>query len=146
MGILEASVTHALLLGKRFGVVTTGPAWVPLLTQGINNFLGSTSSTRFGGVVSTGLGVLELHPKTSTEKSEARVRRKMGEAARVLVVEQKVDVICLGCAGMEGLESAIRDGISDLPNGERIHVVDGVVAGVELLTGILRARQPVGQL
>lgn len=138
MGILEASVTHALLLGKRFGVVTTGPAWVPLLSQAINNFLGATSSARFGGVVSTGLGVLELHPEKTSKESEDRVRQKMGEAAKRLVVEEAVDVICLGCAGMEGLGDAVQNGI---PDGKKVQVIDGVVAGVELLTGIIRARQ-----
>lgn len=130
MGILEASVIRGQDVGK-FGVVTTGPGWVNPLTRAINTLLVPTS--RFGGVVSTGLGVLEFHPEDG--ETDGKVYEKMGEAANKLVGEEGVDVICLGCAGMEGLDEKIREA---LPKGKVVTVVDGVVAGVEILSGMLQ--------
>lgn len=133
IGIFEASVTHALLLGARFGIVTTGKAWEALLTEAVDKFLGAPNSAKFAGVVSTGLGVLELHDADPKE-----VARKIGEGARLLA-DNGADVICLGCAGMSGMEEAVKMGVE----GRNIQVVDGVQAGVELLAGLARRKAPV---
>jgi len=137
VGIFEASVVHSLLRGRKFGIVTTGQAWETLLSQAVHNFLGLGSyvserplqSGRFAGVTSTGLGVLELHDANPDEVSQ-----RIGLAARRLVEDAGADVICLGCAGMVGMEDAVRKGV----NGKEVVVVDGVVSGVELLAGMIR--------
>ena len=35
LGIMEASILHALPLGSRFSIVTTSPRWQPLLAEGV---------------------------------------------------------------------------------------------------------------
>ncbi|KAG8884625.1 hypothetical protein FRB98_002305 [Tulasnella sp. 332] len=140
IGILEASITHALLLGRTFGIVTTGAAWEPVLSKGVAEFLGfdweawnkdrGRPCRRFVGVASTGLGVNELH-----EADQAEVAERIGTAARSLVA-RGADVICLGCAGMSGME----DLVTSATEG-RVTVVDGVQAGVELLAGLVRQRK-----
>jgi len=125
IGIFESSVTHSLLLADKFGIVTTGAAWEPLLTEAVTDFLGATSE-RFIGVTTTGLGVLELH-----ELPREEVNKRMGEAAQVLV-GKGAGAIALGCAGMVGLGEAIRDAV-----GGGMRVVD-VTSGVWELAGLVR--------
>ncbi|KZP00064.1 hypothetical protein CALVIDRAFT_533731 [Calocera viscosa TUFC12733] len=128
IGIFESSVTHSLLLAERFGIVTTGPGWEPLLTQAVREFLGGESE-RFAGVLSTGLGVLELHAAPREE-----VNRRMGEAAKVLV-SRGAGAIALGCAGMVGLGGAIREAV-----GGEVRVVD-VTSGLWELVGLVRCQE-----
>ncbi|KAL8279484.1 hypothetical protein RQP46_008046 [Phenoliferia psychrophenolica] len=60
IGIFEAGVATALLLSYRFGVISTGTGLKPLMTKGVSSVLGANSSDRWAGVVTTGLGVVEL--------------------------------------------------------------------------------------
>lgn len=68
LGIFEASVSAALQIikpGEKFGIVTTGKDWEPILTDGVLKILSEkdddTEPDSFAGVLGTGLGVLELH-------------------------------------------------------------------------------------
>jgi len=128
IGIFDSSVTHALLLCRKFGIVTTGPAWEPLLIQAVHDFLGGPSE-RFVGVKSTGLGVLELHEAPAEE-----VRARMCEAALELV-NKGADGICIGCAGMAGLGEAIKEAV-----GEGVKIID-VTSGLWELVGLVRCQK-----
>jgi Asp/Glu/hydantoin racemase len=93
VGIFEAAVSLALTLGRKFGVVSTGVGWKPGIISGVRSYLGAHASERFAGVVTTGLGVVELR-----EGDPERVRRRM--VAGVQEVARKgAEVILLGCAG-----------------------------------------------
>ncbi|CAG7916590.1 unnamed protein product [Penicillium olsonii] len=163
-GIFEASITAALSLvsgftlenpiepeGKlhkhqekgSFGIVTTGSAWKEELTNGVQGALGygddDGESSHFAGVETTGLTAIELH---TTEPEE--VRRRIIEATRSLLRNSKtrVKVVCLGCAGMAGMEEAVREGcIQEYGDreGRRVRIVDGVVAGAGSLVTALKA-------
>lgn len=70
------------------------------------------------------------------------MRSRITEAAKRLVQKGKnadikpVHSICLGCAGMVGLDDAIRQGCIEVlgeEDGKRVKIVDGVKAGVGLL-------------
>ncbi|KAK9322231.1 Asp/Glu/hydantoin racemase [Lipomyces orientalis] len=126
VGIFQASVLHSLALGGKFAIVTTVKIWEVLLNEAVRAFLGS--ETVFAGTFSTGLGVLELH-----DASADVVSQRIGEAA-LRAVQNGATVICLGCAGMAGMEEAISNAV-----GDKIRVVDGVVAGVEILVGLIRS-------
>ncbi|KZT60238.1 hypothetical protein CALCODRAFT_429848 [Calocera cornea HHB12733] len=128
IGIFDSSVTHSLLLADRFGIVTTGPGWEPLLTLAVRDFLGGQSE-RFVGVMTTGLGVLELHAAPREE-----VNKRMGEAAKELV-RRGAGAIALGCAGMVGLGEAIGEAV-----GREVRVVD-VTSGLWELVGLVRCQQ-----
>lgn len=121
MGIMEASILHALPLGDRFGIVTTSPRWVPLLEEGVH-LLGLES--RCAAVRSSGLAVLDLDALPPAE-----VRERLCAEARDAVERDGAEVICLGCAGMAGLEDAIREATG-------VPVVDGVRAAVVLLESL----------
>lgn len=92
VGILEAAIVQALLVGQRFGILTTGTGFKHDLCSEAQKFLGGQSS-RFAGLVTSGLGVVELR-----EGNRERVERKMKDAS-AKVAASGADVILLGCAG-----------------------------------------------
>lgn len=144
LGIFEASITTALQLldpdfekQETFGIVSTGKVWEGLLGRAVRGFLGSKQGTggeRFAGVETTGLDATELHGALREE-----VRRRVKEAVGRLVREGEgegegeVTVVVLGCAGMVGMEGWVRE-----EAGEEVRVVDGVVAGVGALVGLVK--------
>jgi Asp/Glu/hydantoin racemase len=164
-GIFEASVAAALgslsvgfaeagakEAGERFGIVSTGKVWEDALSTAVGELLvGSTSvplpqsgspsalvyqSPRFAGCETTGLNATELHDLPAEE-----VRAKMKDATvRLLKTEGgRVGAICLGCAGMVGLDSAVREGCVEVFGeevGAQVRIVDGVVAGVGSLVSM----------
>ncbi|KAF2456944.1 Asp/Glu/hydantoin racemase [Lineolata rhizophorae] len=149
-GIFDASVSAALQLvqpGERFGIVSTGRQWEAILSEAVEAFLGTAAkqgkssapediSARFAGVETTGLDATELHDAPPEE-----VRRKMMDATRRLVRKGKVGAICLGCAGMAGMNEIVREAcLEELgeEEGRRVRIVDGVQAGVAWLEGAVR--------
>jgi allantoin racemase len=122
MGIMEASILHALPLGDRFSIITTSPRWQPLLEEGVR-LLGVES--RCASVRSSGLAVLDLE-----ELPEEEVRERLCAEARGAVEQDGAEVICLGCAGMAGLEEAVREAAG-------VPVIDGVRAAVALVQSLV---------
>jgi len=149
IGIFEASISTALSLPpplssdntQKFGIVTTGKYWEDILTQGVLDFLGCDnvdSCRRFKGVESTGLSAAELHTSPPSE-----VRDRMIKATKRLVKDRDVGVICLGCAGMAGMDAIVREAcVEELGEvvGNQVHIIDGVKAGIALIEGLVRAR------
>ncbi|KAJ1306489.1 hypothetical protein OPQ81_007492 [Rhizoctonia solani] len=134
LGIFEASVVYSLAgtaPADKFGIITTGKVWEALLTEALGHFLGAAGSTRFAGVMTTGYTAIELH-----QVPQADVYRKIGEAAKVLVEDRGARAICLGCAGMVGMEEAITEALGEKWAG-KITIVDGVRVGVLLLSGMV---------
>ncbi|KAF2838213.1 hypothetical protein M501DRAFT_1005082 [Patellaria atrata CBS 101060] len=141
-GIFEASVAASLQLiapDERFGIVSTGKVWEQILTDAIAEFLGTQpgGGDRFAGVETTGLNATELHDAPAEE-----VKDRMKAATKRLVRKGKVAALCLGCAGMSGMNEMVREAcVEELGevDGERIKIVDGVQAGVAWLEGALRS-------
>ncbi|KAI9923442.1 hypothetical protein MW887_009323 [Aspergillus wentii] len=124
IGIMEASLFAARTVGNRFGVVATSSRSTVLHEDAIRHY----GFDRFCvGVESCGLGVLGLD-----NQDEGVVLQAMSEAATRLV-EKGADTITLGCAGMAKLKGVVEEAI-----GEDVQVVDGVVAGVHHLIGMIR--------
>ncbi|KAK7540226.1 Asp/Glu/hydantoin racemase [Phyllosticta citricarpa] len=167
VGIMEASVSAALLTlapGERFGVVSTGKAWETLLGRGVREFLGTcptaeddgqpkgeevddddddhatidgeTEDARFAGVTTTGLHATELHT-TPRDVVESRVK----VAVKKLLARGRVAAICLGCAGMAGMDAWVHEACVEAlgeEQGGRVRIVDGVKAAVAAIEGALR--------
>lgn len=145
-GIFEASVVSSLALAgvgssNSFGIVSTGKIWETSLRDAVHNLFGVSLSSRFAGCETTGLNASELHDLPSQE-----VQQKMKEATIRLLEKgsssgTKVTAICLGCAGMVGLEEAVRDACIDKLGEEesrKISIVDGVKAGIGTLLTLSR--------
>jgi Asp/Glu/hydantoin racemase len=135
-GIFEASVLASLSLlpeNQRFGIVSTGKSWEAGLTEAVHAFLGAGEIKRYAGTETTGLNATELHDLPAGE-----VKQKMKEATKRLLQRGNVGAICLGCAGMVGLDETVREAcVEELGNeaGKEIHIIDGVKAGVAQLVG-----------
>ncbi len=157
IGIFEASISLSLNVsftsglysssnqpwGQQFGIVTTGKAWVPLLTKGVNEYLGlahdeeKSLSKAFKGVESTGLNADELHTTPEEE-----VRRRMVECTTRLVEDRWVGVVILGCAGMAGMDNIVREACVKVlgeEDGEMVQIVDGVKAAIGMADAMLRS-------
>ncbi|CAK45615.1 uncharacterized protein An08g06450 [Aspergillus niger] len=147
-GIFEAAVLAALDLGKAqsrdtFGIISTGKVWEAELSKAVADMLGnsgdSTSTGRFAGVETTGLTAVELHTTPPRE-----VRRRLVEATERLLKKatHPVGAICMGCAGMVGMEDAIREGCVRAygrRKGSQVRIVDGVIAGAGMLATACKA-------
>lgn len=138
-GIFEASVAiclQSLDVQDKFGMVSTGKQWEKILTEAVEGMLGARGSERYAGTETTGLNADELH---STPKAE--VDRRIKEATKGLL-SRGARSICLGCAGMAGMNETVREACSEElgdKEGRRVKIVDGVIGGVIYLEGALRA-------
>ena len=124
IGIMEASLFAARTLGARFGIVAT---------SGRSKIMHEDAVRHYGmegfcaGVEACDLGVLDLERKDRKE-----VEGVMQGAARKLV-SRGAEVLTLGCAGMSGMKEAVEEAV-----GAKVKVVDGVIAGVQHLVGLVR--------
>jgi Asp/Glu/hydantoin racemase len=160
VGIFESAISSALTLlpfpheltkrssggeteGK-FGIVTTGAPWIPVLTASTNQYLGlpateeKSESSKFSGVESTGLNADELHTAPPEE-----VHRRMVGATRRLVRGGHTKVIILGCAGMAGMDDMVKEGCeSELgrEGAKGVRIVDGVKAALAVVDGFVRSQ------
>lgn len=129
----------------KFGIVTTGAGWVPLLTSGVNAYLGlppseTSQSAKFKGVESTGLSAEELHSAPAGE-----VEARMVAATRRLVADGDVGVVVLGCAGMAGMDEWVRKACEEELGeeaGRSVRIVDGVKAAVAMAIAIADGEAP----
>ncbi|KAK3636216.1 Protein dcg1 [Elasticomyces elasticus] len=137
-GIFEASVAACLQsieINEKFGVVSTGSQWTEILCDAVANFMGSKECSRYAGTETTGIDAVELH---STAKDE--VDELMKQATKILL-DNGAKAICLGCAGMAGMDQTVREACVETlgeDEGMRVKIVDGVVSGVVHLEGTLR--------
>ena len=122
--ITEAAAVMAGLLGHKFGVVTTLDRTVPLIED---RLLLAGLDRRCAAVVASGMSVLEL------EEDHGRTVAAIVAKAKDIVVNHGVEVICLGCGGMAGLDEAVA-AATGAP------VVDGVASAVTLAEGLVRMK------
>ncbi len=122
LGIAEASMYLACMLGHKFSIVTTNDEWEPLLWDAVHHY---GLSARCASVRTTGMAVLELEAG-----GEQDTFSMILEGARRAVNEDGAEVICLGCAGMAGLDKQIEAELG-------VPVIDGVVGAMKLLEGMV---------
>lgn len=125
-----------------FGIITTGSIWKDELSNAVKAMLLKTTNNElsvFAGVQTTGLSAIELHTTPAEE-----VERRIIAATERLIEESNgtVGAICLGCAGMSGLDAIVRRGCINAlgeVKGKKVFIVDGVIAGVGMLATACRA-------
>lgn len=121
IGIAEASMYMACMLGHKFSIVTTNDEWKPLLWDAVNHY---GLEKRCTSVRTTGMPVLALE-----EKGDASFEL-IKKAAELAITKDGAEVICLGCAGMAGLDKK-------LENDLQVPVIDGVVAALKLMEALV---------
>jgi allantoin racemase len=119
--ICEASAHVAMMIGHAYSVVTTLRRSVPAI-EGRLRVAGLWD--RCASVRASGMSTLEV---------EADPERAVGAIvaeARRAVEADRAEVICLGCAGMAGLEEAITTELG-------VPVIDGIGAAVRLAEAVV---------
>jgi allantoin racemase len=117
VGIGEASMRIASMLGHRFAIIQTTEESVPLKEALVRKYqlekgLASVRSPR------------DISPEFSDEE-------KYMAAARTAIAEDRADVIVLGCAGLTGLDKKMQKELG-------VPVLDGVVCALILATALIR--------
>ncbi|PTL71546.1 Asp/Glu racemase [Rathayibacter caricis DSM 15933] len=121
VGIAEAAMHTATLVGRRFSVVTTlsrtsGRAWDIARRAGFGDAC--------AGVHACDIPVLEL------DDPDSDARRAVLEECAAALAADGSDVIVLGCAGMA-------DFCRELSSELGVPVIDGVAAAVRLVEGLV---------
>jgi allantoin racemase len=119
--ICEASAHTAMLIARSFSVVTTLQRSVPAIEDRLRlaGLLHRCASIR-----ASGMSTLEL------DADPQAAIRGIVEQARIAVRQDHAEAICLGCAGMAGLEEAITAELG-------VPVIDGIGAAVRLAEAIV---------
>lgn len=128
IGIMEASLYVARMLGARFGIVATGTRsrfrqQDMVAAYGLTHF--------YVGSEATNLGVLELESRDRNE-----VLKRVSHASRLLAAKG-ADTILLGCAGMTEMVRAAKDGVREEDGTRKVNVIDGVEAGVQMMAALV---------
>jgi allantoin racemase len=118
--ICEASAHAAMMIGRAYSVVTTLQRSVPAIEDRLRL---AGLADRCASVRASGMSTLEVD-----HDPEGAVRAVVAEA-RTAVQADHAEAICLGCAGMAGLEEAITTELG-------VPVIDGVGAAVRLAEAI----------
>jgi allantoin racemase len=116
VGIGEAACQAAVLVAKRFGIITTLPRSIPALEEGLER---QGLRPQCGAIVPLHIPVAEQgshHPDTT----DAIV-----DAGRQLVAEHGVEALVLACGGMADVATAVSAAVG-------VPVCDGVAFGTML--------------
>ncbi|EHY54127.1 hypothetical protein ABEF92_008278 [Exophiala dermatitidis] len=129
IGIMEASLYVARMLGGRFGIVATAQRSKimnddQVASYGLSHF--------YVGSESTHLGVLELLESRPREE----VAERIAHASRSLV-GKGADTILLGSAGMADMMRAAKDAVRDEDGRRTVNIIDPVEAGIMMMASLV---------
>ena len=119
LGIAEAAMHTAAMLGHRFSVVTTLSRTIPTAHRILQRTGLYQQCVR--------VRACEL-PVSALEDADACWSALLAECKHA-IAEDGVDTLVLGCAGMADMADALSDALG-------IPVIDGVRAGIHLLEGL----------
>jgi len=125
VGIAEAAMHVASLLGRRFSVVTTlgrtkGQAWHLAELYGMQRFCANVRACEL--------------PVLALEDTATSALARITEECRQAVAQDGCDTIVLGCAGMAQWCAPISAALGGVP------VIDGVTAAMELVQSLVALR------
>lgn len=119
-GIASSSMHMACLLGYKFSIVSVLERMRPLLEELVTR-IGLDS--RCASIRIVEIPVLEI------EKDPSITIKALTEAAKIAIKEDGAEVICLGCAGMVGLDKPMEQELG-------VPVLDGVVCAVKMAEAV----------
>lgn len=117
VGIGEASMKMASMLGHRFSVVTTTKHSIPAKEAQVR-------ALHLEGLLAS----VKAPPE---EMADASDEEKYLKAAQMALDEDMAEVIVLGCAGLSGLDKVISEELG-------APVLDGVVCALIIATGLVK--------
>ncbi|MTD52587.1 aspartate/glutamate racemase family protein [Amycolatopsis pithecellobii] len=119
--IAECSAHVAQLIGRSYSVVTTLHRSIAAIEDRLTV---AGLSARCASVRAAGLSTLDI------ERYPERAAERILEQARLAVHQDRAEVLCLGCAGMTGLDEKITTELG-------VPVVDGIGAAVGLAEAVV---------
>jgi len=117
VGIGEASMKMASMLGHRFSVVSTSKHSIPIKEELVRKYHLQD--------------VLASVRAPDEDMSKYSEKRMYLEVAKLAIEEDMAEVIVLGCAGMTGLDKYLQKALN-------VPVLDGVVCALILTMGFLK--------
>ena len=117
VGIGEASMKMASMLGHRFSVVTTSKHSIPAKEAQVRKLYLE--------------GMLASVKAPPEEMAGASEKEKYLKAAQMALDEDMAEVLVLGCAGMSGLDKSLSEELG-------APVLDGVVCALIIATGLVK--------
>lgn len=126
LGIMEAAMYAARMLGDKMGIICTSERSAATHGRIVSEY---GFSRYFAGCEAAKMGVLELDSKPRTE-----VNTILTQTINRLVHEKGADCVLLGCAGMAEMRATCETSVE----GTGARVLDGVGLGVQFLVGLVR--------
>lgn len=120
IGIAEAAMLMACMLGNKFSILTVLKRIIPMMEEVVMKY---GLKSRCASVRATDLSVLEL------EEDIDKTKKILLEEGRKAINEDGAEVLLLGCAGMAGLDTELEKELG-------VPVIDGTVAAVKFLEGM----------
>lgn len=124
IGIGEAAMHAASLLGCGFSVLTAQQKSIPVLEQNARRY-GFAYQCR--GVHALGMPVLDLE-----HGGDPALQRHLIERGEAILQQDNADVLVLGCAGLTALQPELQQALG-------VPVIDGVRAGLLLVQALVQA-------
>lgn len=121
VGIAEASLYVANMLAAKWSVVTTLHRARDMVEKTIHK---AGMAGRCASVRTTSLSVLD------TEQDRAKTVDVLAAAGRLAIDQDGAEAICLGCAGMSGLEKQLEERLG-------VPVIDSVAAAVKMAESLV---------
>ncbi len=121
IGVAEASMYVANMLAARWGVVTTQHRTLDMIEKTIHK---AGFSHRCVSIRTTGI------PVTQTETDRPATVDALEQEIREAMASDRLEAVCLGCAGMAGLDHELEARLG-------IPVIDAVAAAVKLAEAVV---------
>jgi Asp/Glu/hydantoin racemase len=142
VGIFDASIVAALQLSNAassFGIITTGVPYEALLSEGVVSFLRGNEKllAKFSGVAASGISMEDLLP----EWEDIAKQKIIAATRRLLRTMDNTDVLVMGGVILAGMEGWVHEACElelGLANGNKVKVVDQLLAGMVMLEGFLQ--------
>jgi len=122
IGIMEAALHIACFVGHKFSVISAGDRGIPDFEDAVKAF---GLADRCASIRSTSTAVLAI-----TGSGRATVEDAIIEQARKAIEQDGAEAICLGCAGMAGVEERIQRELG-------VPAIDGVASAVKLMEALI---------
>jgi allantoin racemase len=119
--ICEAAAHVAMMIARSFSVVTTLPRSVPAIEDRLKL---AGLADRCASVRASGMSTLEV------DADPRGAVRGIVDQARIAVQRDHAEAICLGCAGLAGLEEAVTAELG-------VPVIDGIGAAVRMAEALV---------
>lgn len=134
LGSGEASISLALSIGRKIGIVTILPNILPLIEKQNGEYI------RMGKIVSVRSADI---PVLSIENDSMSALNKLYEESKKCILEDGADVIVLGCTGFAGYASKIQARLEK--EGYSVSVLDPAGTSIRMMEALIACNAKHGR-